>query len=58
MSGFLYTLFIGFPCCVILCCFAVALCCTIIGIPVGIALFMAAFKVLTIDRKQQVRVVS
>lgn len=44
-----YTPFIGFPLCVICMTLGCIFCCTIVGLPVGFALFALGNKVLTLQ---------
>lgn len=48
MINILYTPLIGLPACVLLNTVGVLACLTIIGIPVGLAMFSLGFKALTI----------
>jgi uncharacterized membrane protein YccF (DUF307 family) len=52
--GVLYTLFIGFPLCVLLMAVGLFLTLTIIGAPIGFACFALAFKVLTLPPRRRV----
>lgn len=55
MTGLLYTLFIGIPCCVMLMAIGVALCVTVIGIPLGLTCFALGVKVITLGPRVVVR---
>lgn len=48
----LYVPFVGFPLCVLCMAFGLVCCVTIVFAPVGLALFAAGFKVLTLGPRR------
>ena len=49
--GLLYTLFIGFPICVMCMVLGLLLCATIIGIPVGLSVLALGAKYVTLPKR-------
>lgn len=49
--GLIYTLFIGIPLCVVLVAAGLALCATVLGIPIGLTLIALGFKYLTLPER-------
>lgn len=54
MSGLLYTLLFGIPYCIVMVTVGLLICCTIIGIPVGLTVIALGFKGLTRGRGTRV----
>lgn len=52
MINVLYVPLVGFPLCVILMALGLMLCCTIIFLPVGLACFALAFKVVVLPPRR------